>query len=166
MPTIPDLPHRDQKSLDELRRRYPGWEIAFRPARLPIFTAELRTHGGRSIHFLAGHSLDELTARLATATAAPGALIVPSCPKCRAPLSEITWLGGAPPHGAGTGAAPDAGIPGSRRPPGASRDPLARPPRRRHGPQVQRTVPPSLMRPGAGKITGEGPLRYLRPPGR
>ncbi len=69
MPTIPDdhQPHHDQ-ALSELRQRYPQWVIEG-PAALPVYTAELRTHGGRSLHFLAGHDLGELAVRLAVATA-------------------------------------------------------------------------------------------------
>jgi transposase-like protein len=29
----------------------------------------------------------------------PPLTVPPSCPQCRAPLSEIAWLGGCPPHG-------------------------------------------------------------------
>ncbi len=70
MPTIPDdhQPHHDQMSLSELRQRYPQWVIDG-PAGLPVYTAELRSDNGRSLHFLAGHDIDELAARLAVATA-------------------------------------------------------------------------------------------------
>jgi hypothetical protein len=34
---------------------------------LEVFTAELRSDDGHSLHFLAGHDLPELAARLATA---------------------------------------------------------------------------------------------------
>jgi hypothetical protein len=68
MPTIPDQPPTQQPSLDGLRRKYPEWTIEG-PAALHVYTAELRTHGGRSLHFLAGHDVAELAARLETATA-------------------------------------------------------------------------------------------------
>jgi hypothetical protein len=68
MNSIPDKPHDAHPSLAELRARYPGWTIEG-PAALHVYTAELTTHGGRSLHFLAGHTLDELAARLASATA-------------------------------------------------------------------------------------------------
>jgi hypothetical protein len=68
MSTIPDDHQPQQPSLEELRRRYPEWTIEG-PAELHVYTAELRTHDGRSLHFLAGHTIDELAARLASATA-------------------------------------------------------------------------------------------------
>jgi len=55
-------------TLDALRRQYPEWTID-PPAQLHVWTAELIGDGGRSLHFLCGHDLDELAARLATATA-------------------------------------------------------------------------------------------------
>ncbi len=99
MPTIPDDHQQYHPQLAELRRRYPQWVIEG-PAALYVFTAELRSHGGRSLHFLAGHDVAELAARLATATAAPGAMIVPPCPSCQSGPSEIAWTGGSPPNGA------------------------------------------------------------------
>jgi hypothetical protein len=66
---FPELPHdAHHASLDDLRQRYPDWTIEG-PAALHVYTAELRMEGGRSIHFLAGHTVDELAARLASATA-------------------------------------------------------------------------------------------------
>jgi hypothetical protein len=67
MNTIPD-DQRPHPSLAELQQLYPQWVIEG-PAGLPVYTAELRTRGGRSLHFLAGHTVDELAARLASATA-------------------------------------------------------------------------------------------------
>ena len=68
MSTIPDEPHGNHAQLAELRQRYPEWVIEYGASGLPILTAELRSEDGRSIHFLAGHTLDELAARLETAT--------------------------------------------------------------------------------------------------
>jgi hypothetical protein len=69
---FPELPHdahhEFRESLEALRERFPDWTIEG-PAALHVWTAELTTHGGRSLHFLAGHTLDELAARLASATA-------------------------------------------------------------------------------------------------
>jgi hypothetical protein len=67
-PELPRQHHEHDGALDELQQCYPAWTIDG-PAALHVYTAELRTGGGRSIHFLAGHDLDELAARLATATA-------------------------------------------------------------------------------------------------
>ena len=67
MNSVPDQPHADHPQLAELRQRYPEWTIEG-PAALHVYTAELRTDGGRSLHFLAGHDVAELAARLATAT--------------------------------------------------------------------------------------------------
>jgi hypothetical protein len=55
-------------SLADLRRRYPDWVIEG-PAQLSVYTAELKSADGRALHFLAGHDLGELAARLATAQA-------------------------------------------------------------------------------------------------
>jgi hypothetical protein len=71
MASVPDQPspHHDQPSLAELRSRYPQWTIDG-PAALGVYTAELWGDDGRSLHFLAGHNLAELAARLGTATQA------------------------------------------------------------------------------------------------
>lgn len=68
MNSIPDKPHDVHPSLAELRLQYPEWTIEG-PAALHVYTAELTTDDGRSIHFLAGHDIAELAARLASATA-------------------------------------------------------------------------------------------------
>ena len=66
--SVPDQPHGDHSQLAALRLRYPEWTIE-PPAALHVWTAELTTEGGRSVHFLAGHDIEELADRLATATA-------------------------------------------------------------------------------------------------
>jgi len=66
MPSVPDDHQPQQPSLDALRREYPEWTIE-PPGALHVWTAELLSDGGRSVHFLAGHDLAELEARLVTA---------------------------------------------------------------------------------------------------
>ena len=72
MPTIPDdhqPGHGNGPALAALRADYPApWVIRYE-APLHIYSAELRSNGGRTLHFLAGHDIGELAARLATATA-------------------------------------------------------------------------------------------------
>jgi len=68
MPRVPDDHQPQQPSLDGLRHQYPDWQID-PPAQLHVWTAELKSDGGRCVHFLAGHDLRELAERLATATA-------------------------------------------------------------------------------------------------
>lgn len=68
MNSVPDQPAPQQPSLGELQRKYPAWTVEG-PGALHVWTAELRTHGGRSLHFLAGHDAAELAARLEVATA-------------------------------------------------------------------------------------------------
>jgi len=64
--TIPERdPARDDAALAALRHEYPQWTIGYEAA-LHVFTAEW--HGGPVLRFLAGHDIDELAARLATAT--------------------------------------------------------------------------------------------------
>ncbi len=71
MPTIPGNDHsRHDATLADLRHRYPDWTID-PPAQLHVWTAELKSADGRSLHFLCGHDAAELAARLATATATP-----------------------------------------------------------------------------------------------
>ena len=71
MPTIPDdhQPHHDHAQLAVLRVQYPEWTIERSPA-LPVFTAELAGHGGRSLHYLVGHTVGELAGRLGAARTA------------------------------------------------------------------------------------------------
>jgi len=69
MSSVPDDRRPYHAQLAGLRHRYPEWTIEG-PAGLPVFTAELRSDDGRSLHYLAGHDLDELAARLAAATTA------------------------------------------------------------------------------------------------
>ena len=71
MSTIPDDHSRDYGNgpqLAALRAAYPGWTIRYE-ASLHIYSAELRSADGRSLHYLCGHDLPELSARLETATA-------------------------------------------------------------------------------------------------
>lgn len=70
MPTIPDDHQPDYDNgpqLAALRAEYPAWTIRFE-ASLRIYSAELRAADG-SVHFLAGHDIPELRARLEVATA-------------------------------------------------------------------------------------------------
>lgn len=71
MHTIPDDDHPDYGSgaaISALRAAYPAWVIRFE-ASLGVYSAELRSENGHSLHYLAGHTLDELETRLQTATA-------------------------------------------------------------------------------------------------
>ncbi len=72
MSTIPDDHSRDYgngPALSALRAQYPApWVIRYE-ASLHIYSAELRSANGRSLHYLCGHDLPELSARLETATA-------------------------------------------------------------------------------------------------
>jgi hypothetical protein len=71
MPSVPDDDHHDYDNgpaLAALRAEYPTWTIRYEVA-LRIFSAELRSSGGRTLHYLCGHDIAELEARLVTATA-------------------------------------------------------------------------------------------------
>lgn len=72
MSTIPDDHSRgygNGPALAALRAEYPApWVIRYE-APLHIYSAELRSADGRSVHYLCGHDLSELAARLATAAA-------------------------------------------------------------------------------------------------
>jgi len=72
MSTIPDDHSRDYDNgpaLAALRLQFPEpWVIRYEAA-LHVYTAELKSGDGRSLHFLAGHDIPELEARLVTATA-------------------------------------------------------------------------------------------------
>jgi hypothetical protein len=69
---LPDDDHRDYGSdpaLAALRAEFPAlWVIRYE-APLRIYSAELRSGGGAALHYLCGHDVDELRARLVTATA-------------------------------------------------------------------------------------------------
>ena len=60
-------------TLDDLRARYgESWEIRFRPAGIPVVTAERCSPDGRHVKFIVTHSVAELAVKLATAgTAGP-----------------------------------------------------------------------------------------------
>jgi hypothetical protein len=69
MTTIPDDPRHaydDGPALAALRAEYPAWTIGYE-APLGIYSAELRQSDG-AVRYLAGHTVGELRARLATAT--------------------------------------------------------------------------------------------------
>ena len=71
MSTIPDDHSRDYgngPALAALRAAYPGWTIRYEAA-LHIYSAELKSEDGRSLHYLAGHDLAELESRLEVAKA-------------------------------------------------------------------------------------------------
>jgi len=71
MSTIPDDHSRDygnSPAVAALRAAYPQWVIMYETP-LRIFSAELRSNGGRTLHYLCGQDVDELRARLVTATA-------------------------------------------------------------------------------------------------
>jgi hypothetical protein len=72
MPTIPDdhqPGYGNGPALAALRSQYPApWVIRYE-APLHIYSAELRSADGRSLHYLCGHDVGELAARLVTATA-------------------------------------------------------------------------------------------------
>ena len=77
MHSVPDQgqPHHHQSSLaapvtlDDLRARYgDDWEIRFRPAGIPVVTAEHRSGDGRHIRYLVTHSVAELAVKLDSAT--------------------------------------------------------------------------------------------------
>jgi hypothetical protein len=72
MPTIPDQQrdddHGNGPALAALRAAYPApWVIRYE-ASLHVYSAELRSDDGRSLHYLCGHDVAELEARLVTAT--------------------------------------------------------------------------------------------------
>jgi len=60
-------PHHE--SLDDLRHAYPEWVIESGASGLPVYTAERRTRGGRSLHYLVSHDLAGLAAKLETVEA-------------------------------------------------------------------------------------------------
>jgi len=72
MTSFPDDDHRDYDNgpaLAALRFEFPEpWVIRYE-APLRIYSAELRSNGGRTLHYLCGQDVDELRARLQTATA-------------------------------------------------------------------------------------------------
>jgi hypothetical protein len=71
MPTIPDDHQPDYDhgpEISALRAEYPApWVIRYEHP-LHIYSAELRSNGGRTVHYLCGLDLRELRSRLATAT--------------------------------------------------------------------------------------------------
>jgi hypothetical protein len=70
MPSVPDDHQHDYGNgaeISALRAAYPAWTIRYEAA-LHIYSAELRGENG-SVHFLAGHDIPELRARLEVATA-------------------------------------------------------------------------------------------------
>jgi len=71
MSTIPDDHDHDYgngPALSALRARFPAWDIKYE-APLHVYSAELRSEDGRSLHYLCGLDTPELEARLVTATA-------------------------------------------------------------------------------------------------
>ena len=69
MPSVPDdHQHDNGPALAALRAEYPAWTIAYE-AHLGVYSAELKSDDGRSLHYLCGHDLAELATRLGTATA-------------------------------------------------------------------------------------------------
>jgi hypothetical protein len=70
MHSVPDDHSHDYgngPALAALRAEYPAWTIVYEAA-LGVYSAELRSENGSSLHYLAGHTLDELKTRLQTAT--------------------------------------------------------------------------------------------------
>jgi hypothetical protein len=68
MKILPDpAPDDDDAALTALRERFPEWDVRYEAA-LHVWTAELRSADGKSLRFLAGHTLNELAVRLETAT--------------------------------------------------------------------------------------------------
>jgi hypothetical protein len=72
---VNSVTHDDQPDYDHgpeiaaLRAEYPApWVIRYEHP-LHIFSAELRSNGGRTVHYLCGLDVPELRARLVTATA-------------------------------------------------------------------------------------------------
>ena len=55
--------------LARLRAAYPEWTIESGAGGLHVYTAERRTHGGRSLHYLVAHDLAGLAAKLETVEA-------------------------------------------------------------------------------------------------
>jgi hypothetical protein len=53
--------------LDQLRAGHPAWVISAHPLGLGLWTAEHRSEDGRSVHYIACYTGDELAARLAAA---------------------------------------------------------------------------------------------------
>jgi hypothetical protein len=65
-------PHHDPASatLAGLRRKYGDWEILVHLGN-SVVSAERRSGaGGRAVHYIVAHSLEELAAKLATASVA------------------------------------------------------------------------------------------------
>lgn len=66
MNSVPDQSPAQQPSLGALRQQFPDWTIE-PPGALHVWTAELRSADGRSLHYLCGHDIGELAARLEVA---------------------------------------------------------------------------------------------------
>src|SRR5258708_5007594 len=74
MQSVPDQsrPHHHRAApvtIDDLRRVSGGdWDTRWRPAGIPVVTAERRSPDGRHIRYLVTHSVGELAAKLDTAS--------------------------------------------------------------------------------------------------
>lgn len=66
-PSLPGPGDTVTELLDRLRSEHPGWQIHAHPLGLGLWTAEHRSEGGRSVHYLVAYSGEELADKLAAA---------------------------------------------------------------------------------------------------
>ena len=76
-PSLPGPGDTVTELLDRLRSEHPGWQIHAHPLGLGLWTAEHRSEGGRSVHYLVAYSGEELADK--PAAAAGGAVTRGSC---------------------------------------------------------------------------------------